>query len=130
MTSLKTGEMRGRNLVGHSALALARLCAAQAEGYVLRYGEMRKQRVMLKNQTDTAQTAGQVNPARRIKKHAPIEHDTSADAIFQSCDGAQRHALARARRAQNSDGLAVGGKSHLQREIGQPLFDFHFQRHR
>ena len=70
----------------------------------------RKQSVMLEQIADPALLGRQVDPAFRIKQHPPVQHDPSPVRFLDPCDAFQRHALAAAGSAQDSQEFISAGK--------------------
>src|SRR5579864_46526 len=82
----------------------------QTKSDILRHGAMRKERVVLKQQTDAALPCRNIQVRFGIEEHAIVHLDSSAIGPIESRDASQKHCLARTGRAQNTQRLSLGTK--------------------
>jgi len=93
-----------------AAFSLPRGLSFQAEGHVLQHREMRKQRRILKGQTDIALLGWQV-PPERYHRTLAIEGDVSLLKDLEPCGDSQQRRLAAPRRPEQADQFPGG---HIQ----------------
>ncbi len=103
--------------------------ATQSKCDILRDGQVRKQRVILKKQTNAPLASRHVDPVRGIEQHAPMQHDAAPVRLIQSGDGAERHRLARAGRAEQAQRRTVCRELDVKPETRFLFFDRDFERH-
>ena len=94
MAVFKAGKMHRCDLIGDATSAIVLRNGGDSERDILRHGEMRKQRVVLKQQADAAIAAGAIDAAGGIEQHASIENDAAAVGSLEARDRAQRQAFA------------------------------------
>jgi hypothetical protein len=88
---------------------------------------MRKQRVILEEQTNAALARGHIDSQQGIKQHAPVQHDATAIRLLQPRDRPQRHRLARAGRPQQTQRRPVRRKFDGEPETRHTFFNRDFE---
>jgi hypothetical protein len=94
-----TFGMRALEPSVHAVSALVARHPIDAEGYIFLNGAMRKKRVILEQHPDAPLSRRNSHVSITIEEGAALQHDAPAIGTFQTGDTAQKHGLARARRA-------------------------------
>ena len=124
--ALAAGERRG--LLARQpgdAEALEQLVDAggAAERDVRAHAEVRKQRVLLKDEPDRALLGREVDLRRGVEPRALAQRDAAPVRAAQTCDCAQDRRLARTRGADERDGLRADGQLDVELERAQGADD-------
>jgi hypothetical protein len=93
IAGFEADEVHRSDLSGDAALAFIRGQGGNSEADIFGDGEMRKERVILEEQTDVPIAAGAINAGGGIEKDASIENDAAAIGALEPCDRAQREAF-------------------------------------
>jgi hypothetical protein len=129
ITAREIVKMRGGELLPDAARPLRSRKPPQSKCNIFRDSQVRKQSVVLEEQTNAPRARGHIDPVHGIEEHASMEHDAPAVRFFQPGNRAQSHAFAGAGRAEQTHRGAVRREFHGQPESGHLFFDGDFERH-
>src|SRR5215469_11643857 len=118
-----------RDLFPRASLAFASRHALRSKRDILHHRQMRKERVILKEQSNSALPRRNVDSRRRIKERSSVQPDAALVRPLKPGNASQRHALARSGRPKDRERLRVARKIRSQREAAQSLREPYFQRH-
>jgi len=93
----------------------------EPEADIVHDGEMRKERVALKDVSDLAALRGQINPGLRVEEHAIVHHDPARIRLQESRQALERQGLARTGRTEERGDSFACRPLDVQSESGEPL---------
>ena len=111
-------------------LLLSVLYMVQAAKNILPHGHVRKQSVVLKQIANLALLRRQIDALFRIEQRYTVEDNSPFVRRFNASDALERHALAAAGCAKQTEDAVVRFKGDFQVKRAERFFDIHRKAHR